>query len=281
MSKGNKKISVCAYTDGKRECYEIREEKTLLWHREYPIGQGIADFLYAGIYKKDIRLLLEESPVFAALTAGENISELRDAQLWLKDIFPMEAIPENLGYGRICYEQLRTGYIGPLAYDLPDRKYIIEQHGLKEELSEPFYTEVLHTDSSRDLISFMLVSYIKHGINFRKCKYCGKYFGIVGNYNTEYCTRTASQTGKSCRDLGSFRIYEKRILENPVIKEYKRSYKAHNARVSKGMMTRDEFNAWSLEAREKRDMCLNGELDFEEFVEWLESDRMRARKRMD
>ena len=281
MSKGNKKISVCAYTDGKRECYEIREEKTLLWHREYPIGQGIADFLYADINKKDIRLLLEESPVFAVMAADENISELQEAQLWLKDIFPMEAIPKDLSYGRVSYEQVRTGYIGPFEYDLPDRKYIIEQHGLKEELSEPFYTEVLHTDSSRDLISFMLVSYIKYSINFRKCKYCGKYFGIVGNYNTEYCTRAASQTGKSCRDLGSFRIYEKRILENPVIKEYKRSYKAHNARVSKGMMTRDEFNAWSLEAREKRDMCLNGELDFEEFIEWLESDRMRARKRMD
>ena len=281
MSKGNKKISVCAYTDGKTECYEIREEKTLLWHREYPIGQGIADFLYADINKKDIRLLLEESPVFAVIAANENISELQKAQLWLKNIFPMEVIPENLSYGRVSYEQIRTGYIGPFAYDLPDRNYIIEQHGLKEELSEPFYTEVLHTDSARDLISFMLVNYIKYGINFRKCKYCGKYFGIVGNYNTEYCTRAASQTGKSCRDLGSFRIYEKRIFENPVIKEYKRSYKAHNARVSKGMMSRDEFNAWSLEAREKRDMCLNGELDFEEFVEWLESDRMRARKQMD
>lgn len=281
MSKGNKKISVCAYTDGKTECYEIREEKTLLWHREYPIGQGIADFLYADIYKKDIRLLLEESPVFAVMAADENISELQDTQLWLKDIFPMEAIPEDLSYSRVCYEQVRTGYIGPFEYDLPDRKYIIEQHGLKEELSEAFYTEVLHTDSARDLISFMLVSYIKYSINFRKCKYCGKYFGIVGNYNTEYCTRAASQTGKTCRDLGSFRIYEKRIFENPVIKEYKRSYKAHNARVSKGTMTRDEFNAWSLEAREKRDMCLNGELDFEEFVEWLESDRMRARKQMD
>ena len=69
MSKGNKKISVCAYTDGKTECYEIREENALLWHREYPIGQGIADFLYADINKKDIRLLLEESPVFAVIAA--------------------------------------------------------------------------------------------------------------------------------------------------------------------------------------------------------------------
>ena len=84
--------------------------------------------------------------------------------------------------------------------------------------------------------------------------------------------------GKTCKDLGSFRIYEKRLMESPVVREYKRSYKAHNARVSKGMMTRDEFNAWSVEAREKRDMCLRGEYDFEEFVEWLDSDRMRARR---
>ena len=125
----------------------------------------------------------------------------------------------------------------------------------------------------------MLVNYIKHSIRFRQCKYCGKYFGIVGNYNTEYCTREVLQAGgKTCKDLGSLRIYEKRLMESPVVREYKRSYKAHNARVSKGMMTRDEFNAWSVEAREKRDMCLRGEYDFEEFVDWLDSDRMRARR---
>ena len=30
MSMGNKKISVCAYTDGKTEAYEIREESNML-----------------------------------------------------------------------------------------------------------------------------------------------------------------------------------------------------------------------------------------------------------
>ncbi len=276
---GNKKISVCAYTDGKTEAYEIREDSTLLWHREFPIGQGLSDFLYADIKTNKLQLVLDKSPVFALLAVGSELSELQEAQLWLKDIFPIDTIPENLSYGRVCYEQVRFGYTGPFKYDSISRKLYLEQHPSKEQLTEPFYAEVLHTDSAKDLISFMLVSYIKHGIRFRQCKYCGKYFGIVGNYNTEYCTREVLQAGgKTCKDLGSLRIYEKRLMESPVVREYKRSYKAHNARVSKGMMTRDEFNTWSVEAREKRDMCLRGEYDFEEFVEWLDSDRMRARR---
>ena len=282
MSMGNKKISVCAYTDGKTEAYEIREESKMLWHREYPIGQGIADFFHADIVDKDFRILLETSPVFAVMVADADISELKEVQIWLKYIFPMEVIPASLSYSRVCYEQVRFGYVGPFKYDSIGRKLEIEQHPTKEQLTEPFYTEVLHTDSAKDLLSFMLVNYIKHSIRFRQCKYCGKYFGIVGNYNTEYCTREVFQAGgKSCKDLGSFRIYEKRLMESPVIKEYKRSYKAHNARVSKGLMTRDEFNLWSEQARERRDMCLKGELDFDEFVAWLESDRIRARKQMD
>lgn len=282
MSLGNKKISVCAYTDGKTESYEIREESKLLWHREYPIGHGIADFSHAEGFNNNIYSMLDKSPVFATLALGEELDDIKNAQLWLKDTFPLEAIPENLSYSRISYEQVRFGYIGPFKYDSIGKKLEIEQHPTKEQLTEPFYTEVLHTGSAKDLISFMLVNYIKHGIRFRKCKYCGKYFGIVGNYNTEYCSRKVFQAGgKTCKDLGSFRIYEQKLLENPVVREYKRSYKAHNARVSKGLMTRDKFNTWSEQARERRDMCLKGELDFDEFVAWLESDRIRARKQMD
>lgn len=253
MSMENKKISVCAYTDGKQEFYEIREENTLLWRREYPIGQGIADFFHTDAFNNNIYSMLDKSPVFAVMAASKKIAEPEEAQRWLKSIFPMETIPENLSYSRVCYETVGFGY-----------------------------TEVLHSDSAKDLISFMLVNYIKHGIRFRQCKYCGKYFGIVGNYNTEYCPRKVFQAGgKTCKDLGSFRLYEKKLLENPVVREYKRSYKAHNARVSMGIMTRNEFNLWSEQAREKRDMCLKGDLALDEFIKWLESDRIRARKQRD
>jgi len=39
-------------------------------------------------------------------------------------------------------------------------------------------------------------------------------------------------------------------------------------------MTKDEFAAWSKEAREKRDKCVAGKLPLEEFVAWLDSDKM-------
>lgn len=62
-------------------------------------------------------------------------------------------------------------------------------------------------------------------------------------------------------------------MENPAIREYKRSYKAHNARIRYGLMTREEFSRWSKEARQKRDACVDGKLPLEEFVAWLDSDK--------
>lgn len=56
--------------------------------------------------------------------------------------------------------------------------------------------------------------------------------------------------------------------------EYKRSYKAHNARIRYGLMTREQFNNWSREAREKRDLCVAGKLSLDEFIAWLDRDRL-------
>lgn len=52
-------------------------------------------------------------------------------------------------------------------------------------------------------------------------------------------------------------------------------YKAHNARVRYGTMTKAEFTAWSKEARAKRADCVAGKLSFEDFVAWLDSDKQR------
>ena len=41
------------------------------------------------------------------------------------------------------------------------------------------------------------------------------------------------------------------------------------------LMTREEFDKWSAEAREKRDACIAGKLPLEDFVAWLDSDKQR------
>ena len=39
-------------------------------------------------------------------------------------------------------------------------------------------------------------------------------------------------------------------------------------------MTKEEFSQWSKEAREKRDLCVAGKLSLEEFVAWLDQDKI-------
>ena len=38
-------------------------------------------------------------------------------------------------------------------------------------------------------------------------------------------------------------------------------------------MSREEFTAWSVEARAKRDACCAGQLPLDDFVAWLNSDK--------
>ena len=49
----------------------------------------------------------------------------------------------------------------------------------------------------------------------------------MGNTRLEFCDRLIDDSAKTCKEMGSLRLYEKRKLEEPAIKEYKRSCKAH------------------------------------------------------
>ena len=134
-------------------------------------------------------------------------------------------------------------------------------------------TELLETEDPEAFAEFLLYRYLREDLHMRKCKYCSRWFATLGHTKLEYCDRLIENSTKTCREMGSLRLYEQRKMEDPAIREYKRSYKTHNARIRYGLMTREEFTAWSLEARAKRDACSAGELPLEEFVEWLNSDK--------
>lgn len=173
-----------------------------------------------------------------------------------------------LSYGRLHLEAVYSGGNVPYPYD------DLLNFGA---FSEPtaITAEVLNTESVSDLICFLLCRYLEANLRFHACKFCGKLFGVVGNYKQEYCSRLIPGSEKTCKEMGSVRLYEKKIFSEPAIKEYKRSYKAHNARVRYGTMSKAEFSAWSKTAREKRDACVAGKLPLEDFVAWLDSDKQR------
>lgn len=171
-----------------------------------------------------------------------------------------------LHYGEVTYSIATKGLNGFFPYDDP----------LNEERRNDFRdfpAETLNTEEPKDFVQFILAEYIRRNLRLRTCKFCGRYFGIMGNTRAEFCDRPIDGSTKTCKEMGSLRLYEKRRMEDPAIREYKRSYKAHNARIRYGIMTREEFNAWSQEARRRRDDCVAGKLPLEEFVAWLDSDR--------
>ena len=345
----NNRIWAACYMDSATECFEIRTESTTpgvpftLYHKEYPIGTALTDFLYAdlkmfSVHLEQIKVHLKEikagndaeqhfaqlfdiaifwlrrSPVFAPLAAsiqrqrlyfdqGKKLSanvierqmayyaEVQPKLLYLAENFFEADAPEDmtaryfnqrtklaekqspewnsylpLQYGEVAYGIATKGANGFFPYDDP----------LNEEQRndfQDFSAETLNTEEPRDFVQFILAEYIRHNLRFRTCKFCGRYFGIMGNTRAEFCDRLIDGSTKTCKEMGSLRLYEKRKMEDPAIREYKRSYKAHNARIRYGIMTREEFNAWSQEARRKRDDCVAGKLPLEEFVAWLDSDR--------
>lgn len=342
-------IWVSAYTDTKTECFEIRTiDKNQAvpfydcWHKEYPLGTAIADFVYLDLSflskhfreinthiaainaGKDVVLhfqslfdytsfWLKKSPLLAPLSASLERMHLiheqgqllsmeplerqeayyRKIQPWLRqiaaDFFETDANQDMqqryinaqykdsttypaLHYRTVSLEEVHKGGPQRCLYDnLEELMFAPEQ---KTEPQTFFITEVINCQEPEDLIYFLLTRYLQENLRFRTCKFCGKYFGFTGNSKVEYCERPIEGSGKTCKSAGAFRLYEKRKLEDPAIREYKRSYKAHNARIRYGIMTKEEFSQWSKEAREKRDLCVAGKLSLEEFVSWLDQDRI-------
>lgn len=180
----------------------------------------------------------------------------------------------SLEHGRLRLETVERDRIAVYPFELPGYTYSHSEVKRSAEPGEEIAALVLNAEYQEDVPYFLLAACLQADVRFRVCKYCGRYFSLTNNYATEYCDRLIEGSTKTCKEIGSLRLYEQRKFDDPIIKEYKRSYKAHNARIRYGLMTREEFSAWSAEARRKRDECIAGRIPFEDFVAWLDSDRL-------
>ena len=104
----------------------------------------------------------------------------------------------------------------------------------------------------------------------RKCKRCGKYFIMKGNYDTNYCDRVAEGQTRSCQDLAAQENYKAKAAENPALPIYSKYYKRYAARVRSRQIKDADFKKWKFQALAKRDECSDGKITVEEYVAWME-----------
>ena len=180
---------------------------------------------------------------------------------------------------RLCFDDMRYGELATeevmLERPAYDSAYNYSVEKLREQGIKTALREVLYPNTVQDLYNYLKGYCLRLPLPIHKCKNCGRYFVVTGNITQDYCTRLMEGSEKTCRQMGAVVQYQSRQMKNPATKEFTRSYKAHNARVRYGTMTKAEFTAWSKEARAKRADCIAGKLPLEEFVAWLDSDRQR------
>ena len=131
------------------------------------------------------------------------------------------------------------------------------------------FAEFLCPDTVYDLIDYHLRECLKREIKMRRCKNCGRLFAVTGHGGTEYCDRPVDEKGRTCKEIGAFRVWEKSKSTDEAFKVFRREYKKRFAWIKAGRITKDEFYDWSERAREKREECDAGELTLEEFEAWL------------
>jgi hypothetical protein len=176
---------------------------------------------------------------------------------------------DDMRYGELATEEVM---LDSSAYDSA-YNYSVEM--LRERGIKTALREVLYPNTVRDLYNYLKAYCLRLPLPIHKCKNCGRYFVVTGNITQDYCTRLMEGSEKTCRQMGAVVQYQSRQMKNPATREFTRSYKAHNARVRYGTMSKVEFTVWSKTAREKRDACVAGKLPLEDFVAWLDSDKQR------
>lgn len=106
----------------------------------------------------------------------------------------------------------------------------------------------------RNIINIEFAKMIEHNIKIKKCKNCGKYFILKGDYITEYCDRIPEGEKITCKKIAAIKARKQKVNNNPVLKEYEKAYKRMYARRSNHKISNEEFRIWAEKASAKRDI---------------------------
>ncbi len=128
--------------------------------------------------------------------------------------------------------------------------------------------EVCQIDDLRQLLMLEIISLLENPVLIKKCKLCGNYF-VAENLKNEYCTNIAKGETRPCFEIGPTKVYQSKMKNDESYVLYQRAYKTHYARLMKRKISQNQFNIWSLEAKNRLELVRNGKMDILVFSEWL------------
>ncbi len=122
-----------------------------------------------------------------------------------------------------------------------------------------------------EILELEFTKMLKSNIRIKKCKRCGKYFRLKGNYHTDYCSRIAEGEGRNCREIAASEKYKSKTANNQALKVYNKYYKRYMARVKVNQLKEEKFCDWQYESLSMRDACEREWITVEEYIDFNES----------
>ncbi|MBO5379070.1 MAG: hypothetical protein J6A90_01960 [Clostridia bacterium] len=152
-----------------------------------------------------------------------------------------------------------------------EEKYNITHKELEPYLRFPHFISFKYEFRTvADILELEFTKMLEQDIRFKKCKRCGRYFIMKGNYDTNYCDRVAEGQTRTCQDLAAQENYKAKAAENPALAIYSKYYKRYAARVRSRQIKESDFKKWKFQALSKRDECSDGKITVEEYIAWME-----------
>lgn len=185
--------------------------------------------------------------------------------------------------GNFSARQLKRGNIDPaeivqrLTSHVPtDEQSPLEKAlGLKAGRVQLFYhvprfmAAEYSVSTIHDMLELEFTKMLEYDIRLHKCKICGRYFIIKGNYVSDFCNRVREGNTRTCQQIGAQRKYDERLKTDEAVALFRKYYKRYYARTKVNQIKPDKFREWNYKACEMRDRCQNGEITPQEFEEWL------------
>lgn len=151
-------------------------------------------------------------------------------------------------------------------------RYNMDERTVEAHVKYPTFIGIQYAvDNLSDMLELEFTKMLECNIRFKKCKRCGKYFIMKGNYDTNYCDRVADGETRNCQELAAQENYKAKIADNEAVPIYNKYYKRYAARVKVRQIKEADFKAWKCQAMTKRDECSAGIITPKDYIEWMES----------
>lgn len=132
-----------------------------------------------------------------------------------------------------------------------------------------------YTFESKDICQLLIIELQEivcmDKFEIKKCKNCGKYFVPEKRTDELYCNNIY-EDGKTCKEIGSFKVKQKMINHDDDLRTYRNVYQKlllRTRRNPQNIQYEKEFEKFKEENRKMREKLDKGKVTYEEYIEWL------------